>query len=743
MGMMKILNGLTLPALNVTLALLTGCGGGGSSSPPPPPTITQQPQSLTANAGDAATFSVTASGASTYQWQKNGQSIAGATSASYTLPATTSQDNGEVFTVAVANDGGTVVSSGATLRVTGVSVIAGQLGGMGYADGPASQARFWGPIALAFDSQGDLFVADYNAVRMIAPDGTVSTVAGSARVCGSTPGAGSAARLCYPYSLATDSAGNVYAGDTAGVVWKISAGAASILAGGFSCPYGLAASGATLFVADECLGSITQIQGGAGSLYASTGFNPAGLSLDGLQNIYVASDTVVQVVAPGPPVVTTDLAGTRNMPGSASGVGAAARFGCANYPYALDSGTDAPFNGAFGIVTTAAGLSYVSDYCNNVIRTVDAAGTVSEFAGVSGSAGTTNGPGAGAKFWGPTGLAMDVAGNVYVADYGNALIREISPSGVVSTYAGMEPHFGGADGTGAAASFRYPRGVATDGGGNLYVADDNHTIRRITPAGVVSTLAGTPGVIGSADGAGSAALFFNPKGLAADTAGNLYVADTSNYTIRKVTPAGVVSTFAGTAGVRGLVDGTGANARFTSPGAIAVDASANVYVTDGLHVRMITAAGAVTTISVMLSGTPAIAGITVDSSGLLYITTSAAVYSLTQGGTLTRIAGGSSTGSADGTGAAAGFNLPTGIVMGGDGNLYVADQQNSTIRKVTPTGVVTTPVGTAVMPMGIVPGGLPAHLGSPWGLAVLSSGAQVSLAVTDEWESVILRVDLP
>ena len=154
--MTKILKGLTQPALIVTLALLTGCGGGGSSAPPPPPTITQQPQSLTANAGDAATFSVTASGASTYQWQKNGQSVAGATSASYTLPATTSQDNGDTFTVAVANDGGTVVSSGATLRVTGVSVIAGQLGGMGYADGPASQARFWGPIALAFDSQGDL-----------------------------------------------------------------------------------------------------------------------------------------------------------------------------------------------------------------------------------------------------------------------------------------------------------------------------------------------------------------------------------------------------------------------------------------------------------------------------------------------------------------------------------------------------------------------------------------------------------
>ena len=181
-------------------------------------------------------------------------------------------------------------------------------------------------------------------------------------------------------------------------------------------------------------------------------------------------------------------------------------------------------------------------------------------------------------------MAVDGSGNVYVADSGNYTIRKITPAGVVSTLAGLAGSSGSADGTGSAARFYYPTGVAVDGSGNVYVADTgNYTIRKITPAGVVSTLAGLAGSTGSADGTGSAARFYYPYGVAVDGSGNVYVADTGNYTIRKITPAGVVSTLAGTAGSSGSADGTGSAARFNYPTGVAVDGSGNVYVADSMQ----------------------------------------------------------------------------------------------------------------------------------------------------------------
>jgi sugar lactone lactonase YvrE len=737
---------MNLRKLWVPIAILVmtaaGCGGGGGGSGPPP-TISQQPQATTVNAGQPATFSVTASGASTYQWQRNGQDIAGAGASSYTIAATGSQNNGDTYRVVVSNGAGSVTSDAAALRVTGVSVIAGQLGGFGYADGPAAQARFYGPVALAFDGSGDLYVADYGAVRKIAPDGTVSTVAGSPRECGARAGTGAGALFCYPSSLATDSAGNVYAGDFNGIVWQITpAGAASVFASGFGCPFGLVDTGVSLFVSDPCTGRITQLQAGAQSLYASVGLAPFGLATDGQQNLYVANDSVVQVVTPGPVTVTT-IAGSAGVAGSADGVGPQARFGCSAFPWPFDLGAPMRVSGALGIATTTGQLSYVADYCNSTIRTVTATGTVSVFAGTTGVLGAADGTGTAAQFAGPLGMALDAAGNLYVADFGNALIRKITPAGVVSTYAGSTPHYGSADGDAATATFRYLRAMTADPSGNLYVVDGNHTIRKITAAGAVTTLAGTPGAMGSVDGTGSVARFHDPRGIVSDPSGNLYVADRMNSTIRKITPAGVVSTFAGRPGVTGQIDGTGSGALFARPTGLAVDASSNVYVTDGSSVRMITSAGVVTTILAPPGASATFLSIAVGSSGALYLTTYSAVYSLTVGGTLTLIAGGPVAGYADGTGPAARFRNAAGIVLAGDGNLYVADLENSTIRQVTPSGVVTTVVGTPVMPMEVVPGGLPARLNSPVGFALLSTGPQVSLAVADEWESVVLRVDLP
>jgi sugar lactone lactonase YvrE len=215
-----------------------------------------------------------------------------------------------------------------------------------------------------------------------------------------------------------------------------------------------------------------------------------------------------------------------------------------------------------------------------------------------GYGGSADGTGAAARFNGPSGVAVDGAGNVFVADNGNNTIRKVTPSGVVTTLAGTAGSYGSADGTGAAARFCSPSGVAVDGAGNVFVADGNNTIRKITPSGVVTTFAGTAGSYGSADGTGGAARFSSPEGVAVDGAGNVFVADTGNNTVRKITPAGVVTTLAGSADSSGSADGTGAAARFNGPQGVAVDGSGNVFVADTGNnaIRKISTSGVVTTI---------------------------------------------------------------------------------------------------------------------------------------------------
>ncbi len=452
----------------------------------------------------------------------------------------------------------------------------------------------------------------------------------------------------------------------------------------------------------------------------------------------MALAVVLVQAAVAQPLTITTLAGPSESPGWFDGTGSAARF---YKPY--------------GVAVDSSGNIFVADTNNHTIRKVTPAGVVTTLAGLAGSDGSTDGTSSAARFTNPNGVAVDGNGNVYVADTANYTIRKITPTGVVTTLAGLAGDAGSADGTGSTARFTNPTGIAVDSGGNVYVADSgNDTIRKITPAGLVTTLAGTAQISGSADGTGSAARFLFPNGIAADSSGNVYVADTGNCTIRKITPAGDVSTLAGTAGSVGSADGTGGGASFSYPYGVAVDAGGNVYVadTDNHTIRKITPAGVVTTFagtagsSGSADGTGSAArfffpnGIAADSSGNVYVadTQNHTIRSITSASVVTTLAGVvGGKGTADGAGGAARFNMPYGVAVDSAGNIYVADTDNHTIRKITPAGAVTTFAGTAGSSGSTDGNGSAARFYYPWGLAVDTSD---TLYVADMYNHTIRKI---
>jgi sugar lactone lactonase YvrE len=279
-------------------------------------------------------------------------------------------------------------------------------------------------------------------------------------------------------------------------------------------------------------------------------------------------------------------------------------------------------------------------------------GWVATLAG-SGDYGFADGIGTAASFRNPQGIAVDSSGNVYVADSNNYRIRKITPNGTVTTLAGSGDS-GYADGIGTAARFKRPGGVAVDSSSNVYVADSfNHRIRKITPNGTVTTLAGS-GDYGYADGIGTSASFYYPRGLVVDSSGNVYVADSYNQRIRKITPDGTVTTLAGSDN-QAYADGNGTAASFNYPQGVAVDSSGNVYVADTQNQR---------------------------------------IRKITPNGTVTTLAGSGDQSYSDGLGTAARLNSPQGVAVDSSGNVYVADSNNYRIRKITPNGTVTTLAGS-------------------------------------------------
>jgi hypothetical protein len=605
-----------------------------------------------------------------------------------------------------------------------VTTIAGLAGAAGSADGTNGAAQFNLPACLAADGAGNLYVADNGnaTIRMIRPsvagaqtNWVVTTIAGLAGNRGSADGTGSAARFRQPFGIAADSAGNLYATDY---------GSSTIRQ---LTP--IVSAGQTNWTVSTIAGSpgVSGTNDGTGG--AAQFFNPYGITVDRSGSLYVADcgNETVRKITPSlsggqTNWVVTTIAGCVGTAGSSNGVGDAALF---NYPNGIAA------NRAGALCVADMFNNTIREIAPGGSGGV-AVWAVSTIAGLAGGSGSADGSGSAARFDNPFGIAPDSAGNLYVADSGNDTIRQIAPgvsagqtNWVVSTIAGSPQEAGSAGGLGSLALFSGPLGIGADSAGNLYVADaGNATIRQMTPtvsAGqtnwMVSTIAGSAGVSGTNDGAGSAARFNGPTAIAAAGPASLYVADGGNSIIRQMTAAvsagqnqWTVATIAGWAGAAGSSDGTGSAARFNDPGGVALDQGGNLYVTDTLNdtIRKITptvSAGQTNWVVTTIAGLPGIAGsadgagsaarfnhpsgIAVDNGGNVYVAdfSNGTVRKLrpsvlgSQAQWLVTTIGGlaGNYGAADGTGSAARFDSPSGIAVNGAGSLFVADWNNNTV----------------------------------------------------------------
>jgi sugar lactone lactonase YvrE len=777
--------------------VVTNQAGGVTSIPAPlnvtsvvlAPNISSQPSNQTVATGQGATFSVSASGTAplSYQWLRNGVAIAGATNQILTVSPATILNDLDSYQVSVSNTAGTVLSDPTTLSVSSqqIDLIAGTLGGSGRVDGLGLAARFTAPGMLMSDNAGNIYISDNGSVRKATSTGTISTVAGKNGDIGYVDGPSTTARFGANVSFALHASGDVFVFDTGNhVIRRIDN------FGNVSTYAGTGGSGATdgnvgtaqlgdpmagvfdsngnLFFVDgrncsvrkiSAVGTVSTFAGLAGgspcafadgTASAARFIFPAGIAIDAMDNLYVADQGNNRIRKITPAAVVTTLAGNGNS-------------GCANVD---GTGSLAEFCAPYGIAIDAASNVYTTDF-RNTIRKTTPAGLVTTIAGtgILGSGQYADGQGTAAGFSHPLGIVADASGNLVVADTENVSLRRINTSGMVSTWAGTPAHSGFSNGAGGVL-FNRPTGVCGDSSGSVFVADSgNQVIRKISLNGTVSTFAGASGSRGSSDGPGAFARFSDPTDIACDSSGNLYVSDTSNYTVRKITSSGVVSTLAGSAGQQGSVDGAGANARFAYPAGIDVDGAGNVYLADygNKTVRKITPSGVVTTLAGngsdgCIDGAAANAsfsflwGLAVDHIGNVFVTDDyKMVRKISTSGMVTTFAGSCSAfpAVADGTGSNANFVRAVDLAIDSTQNIYVAEAiypslGGGVIRKITPSAVVTTIAGTPTnssIPWGVALGLLPGSLSEPLGVAVLPSGGGTKLAVTDE--NSVLSITLP
>jgi hypothetical protein len=713
------------------------------------PVILTQPQPISDdwyenNNYDALSVFAVGPGPLTYQWYKDNVAVSGATASQLDFDPGTPVNDG-TYTVAISNANGSVTSIPVTVAFYDPPAITTQ---------PASQTvAVGGTVSFSVSATGSDLSYSWRTFGIPLPPGTGGSPtltltnvqpnqAGSYYVF-ITNSDGAVTSAVVTLTVITGAAPSITTQPQSQSAVSGSSVTFTAAAGGTPAPtyqwlFGnqpiSGATNATLTLTNVSLSSAGPYSVIASNFLGSATSSSALLTVNSLPNItsQPASASVAQnqsvtftVVAFGDPAPAFQW--QKNGVNISGATSSAYVNGSWTSTYTLPSAQPTDAASYDVIVSNLAG-----QVTSNVVTLTVSSHTYTftTMAGTALSTGSVDGTGSAARFDNPVAVAVDGSGNVYVADSANATIRKITPGGVVTTFAGTAGAFGSADGTGSAARFGFPSGVAMDGGGNLYVADwNNCTIRKITAGGVVTTFAGTAGAGGSADGTGSAARFGDPNGVAVDGAGNVYVADTGNQTIRKITSSGVVTTLAGKAGAEGNVDGTGSAARFNSPYGVAVDGAGNVYVADAGNatIREITPGGVVTTIAGMAGSAASFlfpCGVAVDGSGNVYVadTGDDTIREIAPGGAVTTLAGATGVaGGTDGTGSAALFKMPHGVSVDGSGNLYVADWGNSTIRK-----------GASVGPMiAMQPSSLAVAAGST---ATFSVGASGSTALNYQWQ---------
>ena len=499
----------------------------------------------------------------------------------------------------------------------------------GHKDAVATDSQFNEPWGVAVDKDGNCYVTDTknHCIRKITPAFVVTTLAGVPGTSGHKDGAGKTAQFAEPKGITVDTSGNLYVCDTGNhVIRKItSAGTVTTFAGtatdaGFKNGPGTSAQ----FDTPIGIGLAPD-----GSLYVSDFGN------DRIRLVTKAG--LVTTFAGGEPTGTTPTPRLLDGPGA----------------YAL-------FDGPQGIIIDAERDLYVVEETNHSVRKLLLENVVTTEFGSEVPSADDDAFGL-AGFRNPSGIVYDGKALFYVADAGNHTVRIVNKNGAVTTLAGKAGSPADDDGTGADARFDTPRAVALDKNGNVYVADEgNHVIRKITPNGTVTTLAGS-GQVAAIDGKGKEAAFNTPRGIAVGPDGNIYVADFGNHRIRRVTPDGTVTTYAGD-GSSGFSDGAAEKARFAKPSGVSVDKDGRVYIAD--------------------FGNNAIRVVQKGDDGTLKVGTLAGALA--------------APGYADGGGGSAQFNDPWGLVVDAVGRVFVADYGNSLIRKITPDGTVSTYAGRVV-----------------------------------------------
>jgi sugar lactone lactonase YvrE len=666
--------------------------------------------------------------------------LSAATSAQLYYPSGVAVDgSGNVYIADTYNHRVRKVAAGTGIITTVAGTgTAGFLGDGGAATG----ARLYYPAGVAVNAAGDVFIADqYNhRIRKVAAGtGVITTVAGSGSATyGGDGGVATAAQLYYPNSVALDAAGNLYIADEYNHRIRKVAAVTTIITT-------IAGTGVAGYNGDGL----------------ATGSNlnyPQGVAVDGAGNVYVGDTNNYRV---------------RKISQATSLISTAAGNGVAGFLGEDGLATAVRLYSPQGVAVDAAGNVYIADYNNDRIRKLNVAnGLLTTVAGsAAGTYGGDGGEATAAQLYLPQAVALDSAGNLYIADTNNHRVRRVSlpvPTLLLSTVAGNGTAGYNGDGAALGVELNYPDGVAVDAAGNVYIADqNNYRIRKVAAGtGLLSTVAGNgqAGFSGEA-GPATSARIYTPRGLAVDTAGNFYFADYNNNRIRKVTVAtGIITTVAGN-GLSGYGGdgGLGTAAQLNNATAVAVDAAGNLYIADfqNHRVRKVTAStGVITTLAgtgvAGVGGDGGLAtlaqlyypqGVAVDGAGNVYI---ADTYNhrirkvAAATGVISTLAGTGTAGFLGEAGPATAARLyyPTGVASDVAGNVYIADYYNHRIRKVSAaTGIITTVVGSGDAAYGGDGGVASAgQIYYPYSVAVDGSG---NVYVADEYNHRVRKAAVP